>query len=169
MLGCCVAMARPNDHYRLVEHVHCESADQFIDAISPLGEHFRRFSTVESWVFRGHADDAYRLRPSAFRDDVVPTLHALARSDSSIADNPELNISQWLAEAALVRDFFVQADSSGLQLPEDSQVLRLSLSQTLDTLRFFAKPILEKTWEAIPRSLIWPPPQLLSLVALAQH
>jgi len=84
-------------------------------------------------------------------------------------ENPEANVSQWLAEAAVIGDFYSAADNSGLQLPEDSQLLRYSLYKTIERIRAYSEPILNGTCQGIPTDLTWPPLDVLSLVALAQH
>lgn len=65
------------------------------------------------------------------------------------------------AEALMLIDFFRFADESGLPLPEDSRKLRVSL---LD-------PFLNRLSEVKSDQEIksWPPSEMLSLMALAQH
>jgi hypothetical protein len=154
---------------KVVEHVRCRTAGEFIDAISPFGKYFRRFSAIEPWAFRGHGDDTYRLIPSALRPENAKLLHELARSEEAILGKPDATVSQWLAEAMIILDFFLTADNSGQPLPEDSQVLRHSLYETIERIRSFSVPILTGTCQATPIDLKWPPLDALSLVALAQH
>jgi hypothetical protein len=155
--------------HNVVEHVHCRTAGEFIDAISPFGKYFRRFSVDEPWAFRGHGDDTYRLIPTALRPENVRRLHELAWSEEPMLGKPDANVSQWLAEAMIILDFFLTADDSGQPLPEDSQVLRHSLYETIEQIRSLSVPILKGTCQATPINLKWPPLDALSLIALAQH
>ncbi|MGD0654907.1 MAG: FRG domain-containing protein [Thermoguttaceae bacterium] len=155
--------------YQVVKHVECKTAGDFIDAISPFGPHFRRFPPEHAWIFRGHGDDNYKLVPSALREKNINNLHQLARSDSLIANKPDLNISQWLAENRIICEFFSSADNSGRDLPEDSQILRSKLFETFRKLQSLSKGIIDGTTTGIPADLFWPPLEVLSLVAMAQH
>jgi len=152
--------------YQVVEHIHCETAGELIDAISPYASPWPRFSPERSWIFRGHGDDNYKLVPSALREKNINNLHQLARSNSLVAKKPDLNISQWLAENRIICEFFINADDSGLDLPEDSQILRSKLFDTFSKLESLSKGIINGTTQAIPADLFWPPLEVLSLVAL---
>ena len=74
------------------------------------------------------------------------------------------NLDQIKAEATLALNFFLTADSNGLPLPEDSQALRQALKHlsTLQPSSAFLKMLREG-------ESLWPPDELLSLFALAQH
>jgi hypothetical protein len=74
------------------------------------------------------------------------------------------NIDQIRTEADILRTFFQIADRNGLPLPEDSRRLRkelVTLSQVNASTKF-AKRLSDGT-------AMWPPDELLSLLALAQH
>ena len=60
----------------LVEHVHCETAKEFIDIISPIGPHLKYIN--DTWIYRGHGDDEYKLVPSALREENREEIHKLA-------------------------------------------------------------------------------------------
>ncbi len=125
----------------------CQTASEFLDALSPRGplfEHFFRF-----WIFRGHPDDSFELLPSALRQS-DPT-NGLSRFHQFAGLTGNSNHAQATAEMGLLRKFFEEADRIGLPLPEDTQNLR----------ELFKREI-EKGSE-------WPPLQMLSLMALAQH
>ena len=163
---------------QVIEHVPCTTAGEFIDAISPCGPNFRRFPPEETWIYRGHGDDTYKLIASALRSENAAWLHRLALTESAVerdgslpaVDFLRLNVAQRLAEARILRDFFEAADRSGLQLPEDSQGLRLVLSRTLNRLEFDAASVQrDDRDEGAPTKNSWLPDELLSLAAVAQH
>lgn len=130
----------------------CSTADELLAALSPVSEYFKPFDHGD-WVFRGQADAAWGLSPSAFRPNRL-------LFDPLVADPFEewYNAHQVAAELhALVR-FFTLADASGLPLPEDSQRIRFLLRDMQN--RRFSRP-----HESFP----WPASELWSLLGLAQH
>lgn len=135
--------------------VECQNADEFIDALSPLGEYFRRYPPNAPLLFRGHGKDSYKLIPSAFRSD-RPLRNLTEHTCDDYA-------SQVLAERDALIEFFLLADKRGLPLPDDSQPLRRQL-ETLKSAR-----VVDLLPKGRDENLIWPPYQLLSLLALAQH
>ncbi|MGH7981606.1 MAG: FRG domain-containing protein [Candidatus Udaeobacter sp.] len=96
------------------------------------------------WIFRGHSDDAYRLVPSALRNNSQQLIEG---SNRKVIDNK----TQRFLEICELDEFFKTADSIGLGLPEDTQLLRNYL------------------WQARHESDTWPQEHVLSLMALAQH
>lgn len=70
------------------------------------------------------------------------------------------NRDQIKAELTMAIDFFQFADASGLPLPEDSQKLRRVLKKAGDDLR---------TLKDDEGRFLWPPEDVWSLLALAQH
>jgi FRG domain len=118
--------------------------DEFLSMLSPRGPLFHEFGPG-FWIFRGHSDNAFELVPSALRGKS----EALRRFVPGACDDNE---QQVLNELIVLRRFFQSADSIGLVLPEDSQALRMRLE--LDVLN-------------LPDP--WPPSELLSLMAIAQH
>jgi len=151
-----------------IEHIACDTASEFVDAISPRGRWYghERASGTPDWVFRGHGiDSEYRLVPSALRPDNAPRLRELSRLQEPPSD---LNIYQVRCEVVVARDFLVAADEAGLSLPEDSQRLRSQLDAVLDNCvaRLAALNLQDRE---LPAEFIWPPLDLRSLVALAQH
>jgi hypothetical protein len=134
----------------IVRVVHCSTAEEFFESISPRGPYFISESPQRTWVYRGHSNDQlYRLVPSAFRKKALVRITPF---------NCISNRSQMKAEAQIIRKFFWIADKGGLQLPEDSQELR----EEVDSLHSKLKSAPE--WEGL-----WPPKRLLSLVGLMQH
>jgi hypothetical protein len=69
---------------------------------------------------------------------------------------------QIAAELHTLCEFFYAADRQGLRLPEDSQNLRRTLSDYLDAPAGLLGDVEDG-------KAIWPPDDLISLMALAQH
>jgi hypothetical protein len=142
-----------------VRTVECTDAVEFLDTISPRGSLFRGKESAGSGrdqidvvVFRGHADTTFQLIPTALREN-GPLGHVAGLCGGTTAD-------QIRAETELVRRFFSLADAAGLPLPEDSQALRRQIA------------VISRS--DYPESLVregnlWPPNELLSLVAIGQH
>ncbi len=137
----------------LTADVHCSSAEEFLDNLSPIGSRFKDISIDEQWVFRGQAQD-WPLLPSALRAEGV-ALTPYSRGD--LRDRTERS----LAERDVLIQFFEIADRRGLVLPDDSQQLRSEL-ETLRSSRgdtFVGRQY--QNWKLTNAAL--------SLVALAQH
>jgi FRG domain-containing protein len=123
-----------------IRTVHCQTPKEFLQELSKL-----RGPLPRMWIFRGHSDDAYQLVPSALRNDSQPLTE---RSNyREVSDNK----TQRFLEICELDEFFKTADSIGLALPEDTQVLRSYL------------------FRARHESDMWPQEHVLSLMALAQH
>ena len=152
-----------------VEHISCETAIDFVNAVSPRGPYFGKTRTSQEWVFRGHGDDArYRLVPSALRESNLSVLQKLSRSNEPWRN---LNLDQVRAETSVIRDFLLAADANGLPLPEDSQTLRKLLNALVEYFVALSVPDMPQLVreQLPPTKMVWPREELLSLVALAQH
>lgn len=134
--------------------IQCQTAEEFISAISPLGSYFRQYPSNAPFLFRGHGKDSYKLIPSALRAD-----RPLSKLTKHKCDSYE---SQVLAETDALIQFFLLADKRGLVLPDDSQELRI----LLETHR---SPRGEANIARGDADARWPHDNLLSLLALAQH
>jgi hypothetical protein len=135
------------DSENLTRTTHCKTAAEFISALSPRGEHFGTGFFAE-WIFRGHLDDRFQLVPAALRNQS----NALAEIASVPITN---NKTQQGAEKYVLGQFFELSDRIGLALPEDTQKLRLILEARIASLDQASEE--------------WPPHEILSLMALAQH
>lgn len=133
----------------LTEHV--ETALDFLRALSPLDGLFPA-DYLKEYIFRGINSTEYRLVPSAFRPGARLRLHKETVSAPCTKIKTQIR-----AEATTLIEFFHTADRQGARLPEDTQELR-------DLLRRYAS-----VDNSLYETLAWPPPQLLSLMALAQH
>jgi FRG domain len=141
-----------------VEITDLETADEFITQLSPLSAAFEGVYFPGGMFYRGHADSRWPLLPTSLRPEVSLDVGEWSRGVKLT------NLGQIAAEARLLREFFVVADRNGLPLPEDSQQIR----HALDWLASFAE---ESRLAAQLREgkISWPPDELLSLIALAQH
>ncbi len=136
----------------ILPQIDCESADDFIESISPLGQYFKDVKLSETWLFRGQGKD-YPLIPSAFRRN--GKFASLTNRDLTTYGQ------RLLSERDILIDFFNVADKRGLALPDDSQQLRTTL-EILKSDRgenFISRAFHE--WQ--------PAVHALSLTALAQH
>jgi hypothetical protein len=152
------------DHYarmpvnRLVMSVPVDSADAFLRELSSFGERFGTGYHPGGWLYRGHADVRWPLLPTTLRPDVM-----LQVGDSTKGVRAT-NLQQIAAELQLAMEFFRVADLNGLALPEDSQSFRATL-QSLTGLTADSEFV--RGLRSGDKS--WPPDELLSLFALAQH
>jgi hypothetical protein len=137
----------------LQPEVHCSSAKEFLDKLSPLGDYFSEAKPNEPWLFRGQGKDL-PLIPSAFRNE---SKRLASLTNRNIQDYGE----RLKAERDILIQFFEIADKRGLALPDDSQQLR----STLETLKSprgddnVSKG--DDEWQMYENAL--------SLMALAQH
>ena len=127
----------------LTTRTDCETANDFINALSPR-KHKYASAFLRGWIFRGHSDDRFHLVPSALRNE--------SKELSELVIHPITNNKdqQW-AENRVLADFLDFSDSIGLHIPEDTQKLRRSFEL------------------GAKRPDLWPPAEVLSLMALAQH
>jgi hypothetical protein len=128
----------------LVHEVRCTTEREFLDAISPRSRHFHEDEPYRV-LFRGHADARFQLLPSAHRAKF---------------QRPPTNDQQVTYELDAIQNFFWLADRCGLPLPEDSQNQRRDLFSDAGNYNY---PMRGKG------DLLWPPQEIWSLLALAQH
>jgi hypothetical protein len=136
-------------------HIGCDSAAEFLDVLNPVNGFFSGPSEW-MWVFRGSPSDKYDLIPSAFR----PGTELMLSQTYTVAPL-KTAVAQCAAEIHTLARFFETAANHGVRLPEDSTILRHSLADWHDLLTF-----------RLPRArlpVVWPPPELYSLIGLAQH
>lgn len=160
-----------------VQHIPCASADDFLEAISPLSTYLKgpldRHPSF--FIYRGHADDRWELIPKALRleqrildtwgsgkvRETTDSQDSTKSIESFFFENGTQRTGVWgveeqlAAEWHMLKRFFEVADRNGLPLPEDSQQLRQLLETNL---------ILEPA-----KAEGWPRRDFLSLLALGQH
>lgn len=136
----------------VVQLQHYLNAREFLNALCPLSDGSQAAPDGTSpFLYRGHAHCGWQLVASAFR---AGNRIYTERGWSTLPR--KTNRNQIQAEVFTLKTFFNMADQAGLRMPEDAQTLRYKLKE-------------------IEASLIddvtisWPPRELLSLLALAQH
>ena len=150
----------------VISHIQCETAIEFMDAISPRGRFFERIPADYDWIYRGHGDDNdYQLLPSALRISEKEKLLRLSRSSSHVRQNIDRVECQVMAELDLLWDFIRIADRNGLSIPNDSSEWRERLHQYRSNVRAatIAQDLLSKL------NLTWPINDIIPLMALARH
>jgi len=140
------------DPQDLFAEIRCETAEAFLDELSPArgrlwAEARRESRTGRDWIFRGVMDAGFPLRPSALRDGAFAA-YAFDEGGSTVRTASE----QRAAERHLMDRFCAEADSLGIHLPGDRPELRD---------RRCAQP------EDDPHE--FPPINRLHMFALAQH
>ena len=102
----------------ILPQVDCSSAREFLEALSPIGKYFQDVPLNQPWLFRGQGWDA-------------PLVPSLLRANSEVSEFTSRDLQdkgqRGLAERDILLRFFDIADKRGLQLPDDSQDLRLHM------------------------------------------
>ena len=121
------------------------------------GKYFCEYGP-EMWIYRGHSNARFQLVPKALRIDTRLEVFGPEITIDFEGGRVVTNFDQVGAELELLYDFFHIADSAGLPLPEDSQALRRRIEGLRSALLRGSSGHVE-----------WPPYDLISLMALAQH
>lgn len=125
----------------------CKDADEFFDVLSPR-------SPLEkgcSYIYRGQRNAAWSLAPKVFRNDLYITKKILKINGLSEDVKVTFNL-QDKSELYLIQQFVAHADLLGLNIPTDSYKLRN-----------------EHIFSQSGSYYKWPDPQLIDILALAQH
>lgn len=146
-----------------VQHISCNTALEFVEALSPTGKYFRKDPLYSSsWIFRGHKRLDYRLIPTALRSE-----KAFYRTTPGGCKN---NKEQICREFEVIEALFYIADHEGLPLPEDSQRLRHLIRELRNVIKssdsLWIQAFIRKRQGG---SFQWPLNELLLLAGLGQH
>ena len=143
----------------LVEHLHYDSAQEFLDGLSPRGVLFRKYARHQKeWAFRGHGSDQFRLIPKALRPHERSRLYELAELKLPAESEGDLNASQLKAEIQLIERFIQRCDDYGLRVPGHGKHLDDTLQEANRRLKVGAE---------VPEN--WPYDTILPALCLAQH
>lgn len=134
--------------------IECESAAEFLSVLDPMLGPFAQPVHLTMYIFRGVASARHALLPSAYRPPST-IYHGAEWVHPPFATIGE----QCAAEIETLQKFFEIAARQGVHLPEDSQLLRSELES-------WSGRLFHATRDA---PVYWPPSNLLSLIALAQH
>jgi FRG domain len=140
----------------LVEDIEFDSAEAFLDGLSPRMPYYRDADgKPRLWFHRGHASISWPLLPTAFRQPGIRILEGLAnRSLLTLGD-------QITAEFCCISAFCQEANRSGLAVPEFAHRFA-SMHASVGT---------ESTLSNLQSEgmLSWIPREIQSAAALAQH
>lgn len=135
--------------------IRCESAIEFVEVLAPLGGLFQSTTQEGSYIFRGVSSSEYQLLPTAFRSG-----KALWMNERVFLAPLPGAFYQCAAELETLSRFFQIAAREGIRLPEDSQEHRSVLERWRRRFRTRSTKL---------EPFVWPPSELYSLIALAQH
>jgi len=162
----------------VLDEIQCGSANDLLERLAPRS--ISPLTGDKQWIYRGQGDATWQLVPSAFRPDArfpskfgsltvdeyvrrtTPFATVLRKLSPSTPESYPFEAAQKGLEAETLTRFFNGVDAAGLSMPEDSQLLRERLMpdyggklEGIDD---------SPTWLAK-----WPPLELRSILALAQH
>lgn len=146
-----------------VPSIACDTAREFLDRISPHGDHFKCAITFRDWAFRGNGDSTFRLVPTALRKNARQRIKGYLRWPQHLVDAMSTPAGQASAEATLLRRFLEVADDHGLAIPGDSPDFREKVGRVTADLQTCVER--EGSGHHIP----WPDEDWVPLMALAQH
>jgi len=128
-----------------------DDAGAFLAALLPTSEVWNP-STLRQFIFRGHADASWALRPSALRKAELT------------------NGAQRLRELVALQRFWKEADRQGLTIPGDSLETReLWINSTSPGLVGAEVLRMAGRTQLADKLAAWPPKELWQALAVAQH
>ena len=71
--------------FNCIEYQDFKDADEFVDYLNPLGEHWGK-GTRSPWIFRGQSDASWGLIPKAWREEIYPLLRPIMNSLETCAE-----------------------------------------------------------------------------------
>jgi len=141
---------------KIVEHIECTSAMDFLGLLSPRGKLFGKHQRRDkAWVYRGHGDDTFELVPKALRDRERENLFKLT---GRYAPAGRDNQSQLNAEVGVLEHFIHDCNLGGLVVPGYGTGLDHTLQQNTQRI---------KAGSEVPGN--WPHPAVIPALCLAQH
>ncbi len=133
--------------YQCFEEKNFQSAGSLWDALSPTQSFFNEPYTL---IYRGQADSTWPLIPSLLREN---ELNPLLKFMGKRCKSDELIF----IEIRLLELFAEHCDYIGIRIPNDSMKFRSEVLSSQVQDKYFIRPEL------------WPNPELIELMALAQH
>lgn len=134
------------------EKIHFNKCSDFLDFFLPWK------NDLEGYVFRGHSDrHTYQLIPSVLREDKCDEYWECSPLGKPTSELTDANVSQFMLEVAILREFYRIADRNGLYVPVVDK-LRRNISDDFDWNVFFQM-----------KSGKWLSSDFIEIAALAQH
>ena len=138
----------------MIDIYEFDTSSELFDSISPWNNKMN----LNSFIFRGHSHDSYKLIPLALRETEQNKIWDISTEGKPVNGQHHWENWQVVAEYQILRDFYRLADRNGLKVP-NSKEIRASLVSNLD---FSARP-------GHLTDSLWLPDHLLETAALAQH
>ncbi|WP_324709165.1 FRG domain-containing protein [Pseudomonas citronellolis] len=136
-----------------IETIELDSAAAFLESISL--ENKQHDGYLSSYIFRGQANSDWPIVPSAFRKNTV----LFRKKHSPLKISQRTHRDQVESEYFMLHSFCMELQNSGLYIPNETILTRHDYSD--EFIDFHNK---------IGRGeLLWPAPEYLSIIALAQH
>ncbi|CAB1262534.1 putative FRG domain protein [Vibrio cholerae] len=133
--------------YPAFKEVNYETANDLWDALSPTKSFFKKPYNI---IYRGQADSGWSLIPSLLRNkesnSLLKSLGRPSKADELVH-----------TEVRLLEEFASYCDNVGVRIPNDSMTFRNEILSSQVQDRYYKRPEL------------WPNPELIELMALAQH
>ncbi|EGQ7944446.1 TPA: FRG domain-containing protein [Vibrio metoecus] len=133
--------------YPAFKEVNYETANDLWDALSPTKSFFKKPYNI---IYRGQADSGWSLIPSLLRNkesnSLLKFLGRPSKADELV-----------YTEVRLLEEFASYCDNVGVRIPNDSMTFRNEILSSQVQDRYYKRPEL------------WPNPELIELMALAQH
>ncbi|EKF9663254.1 FRG domain-containing protein [Vibrio cholerae] len=133
--------------YPAFKEVNYETANDLWDALSPTKSFFKKPYNI---IYRGQADSSWSLIPSLLRNkesnSLLKFLGRPSKADELV-----------YTEVRLLEEFASYCDNVGVRIPNDSMTFRNEILSSQVQDRYYKRPEL------------WPNPELIELMALAQH
>lgn len=136
-----------------IEIIESKSATSFLNSISL--ENKRHDGLLSDFIFRGQANADWPIIPSAFRKGTI----LFRKKNTPLKISQRSHRDQIESEYFMLHSFCMELQNSGLYLPNETVLTRHDYSD--EFIDFHNK---------IGRGeLLWPAPEYLSIIALAQH
>lgn len=116
------------DNRTYIEDIHFETAEEFLKSMSYGGDLYKILN--ESFIFRGHSSEKYRLVPTALRECIRYRVYPNETEQKFEGIIAKSEYGQIEAEARLLFNFYKQCDNTHLYVP-DEQRLHNSISTHL--------------------------------------
>lgn len=138
----------------MIQECKFNNVSELFDYIMP----WKNEGILDGFIFRGHAQESYRLVPSALREDKKEDLWKRSGYERSFKEQSNFRRCQIEIEQNLLREFYKLADRNGLNVPH-SKRFREILAQDY---YFYGA-------NSVDADEMWIPEELLETAALAQH